>query len=145
MFFCLCDFQLGFLALWRKDTQIIDNGPALSSTQTRVQKEDPVLTESWFHLADLFIFCSLLAGLVCVYPTSLICQHSVSLNVGSRSFHVNIMKAAAVHHLLPSQQQQANTFVSKNDRYSGTILSLQVMEGPGPPKTLLRRSCVPAP
>lgn len=44
--FFLCDFQLGFLALLRKDIQIIDNGPALSSTQTRVQKEDPILTES---------------------------------------------------------------------------------------------------
>lgn len=45
------------------------------------------------------------------------------------------MKAAAVHHLLPSQQQQANTSVSKNDKYSGTIPPSQVMEEPVPPKT----------
>lgn len=82
-----------------------------------------------------FFFCSLLASLVCVYPISLICQHSVSLNVGSHSFHVNIMKATAVHHLLPSEQQQANMSVSKNDKYSGNIPPSQVMEVPVPPKT----------
>lgn len=80
-------------------------------------------------------FCSLQASLVCVYPISLICQHSVSLNVGSRSFHVNIMKAAAVHHLLPSQQHQANTSVSKNGNYSGTIPRSHTMEEAEPPET----------
>lgn len=94
------------------------------------------MTESLFHLTFfMFFFCSLLASLVCVYPISLICQHSVSLNVGSRSFHVNIMKAAAVHHLLPSQQQQANTSVSKNENYSGTIPLSRTMVEPEPPKT----------
>lgn len=81
------------------------------------------------------LFCSLLACLVCVYPISLICQHSVSLNVGSRSFHVNKMKAAAVHHLLPPQQQQANTSVSKYDNYSGTIPRSHTKVEPEPPKT----------
>lgn len=76
-----------------------------------------------------------LASLVCVYPIPLICQHSVSLNVGSRSFHVNIMKAAAVRHLLPSQQQQANASVSKNENYSGTIPLSRTPVEPEPPKT----------
>lgn len=45
------------------------------------------------------------------------------------------MKAAAVHHLLPSQQQQANTSLSKNENYSGTIPLSRTMVEPEPPKT----------
>lgn len=57
-FFFLCDFQLAFLALLREDIQIIDNGPALSGTQTTLQKGDHVLTESLFHLTYFFFLCS---------------------------------------------------------------------------------------
>lgn len=47
-------------------------------------------------------------------PTSL-------FNVVAFSFHVTVMKAASVHHLLPSEQGQPNKSISKNGNYSTTF------------------------